>query len=102
MKQEDTAYLEIHPLFSHLLFKVDSDGIQGNGLSIHLISHSVLTSFKIFPKETISVGLHYSLEPVSNQRNENKGYENNSARVCTRPSQLKSSLKQMQKGMPFT
>lgn len=88
MKQEDTAYLEIHPLFSHLPFKVDSDGIQGNGLSIHLISHSVLTCFKIFPKETISVGLHYSLEPVSNQRNENKGYENNSARVCTRPSEL--------------
>lgn len=100
MKQEDTAFLEIHLLSSHLHFKVDSDGIQDNGLSIHLILHLVLHLSKF--SQTISVSLNNSWEPVSNWKNANKDYENNSARICTRHSQLKSSLKQMQKGMQFT
>lgn len=70
MKQEDTAFLEIHPLSSHLPFKVDSDGIQDNGLSIHLILHLVLHLAK--SSQTISVGLNNSCEPVSNRRNANK------------------------------
>lgn len=42
IKQEYSAFLEIHPLSSHL--NIDTEGIQDNGLSIH--SQSVLNLAK--------------------------------------------------------